>query len=1009
MSLVAVARHRRIPGFDGIRDNVCEAYEVVELRDALERRYKTDAHLVAYVVPGAARQPRINKPGLPYFGHPVEMGVFFCDLDNPGHAFWTDEMFATAMEQYGAIDVLQTTGVYHTARGRRIVQPIEEPIPVQEVEPHIRRWFLELEHAGLEVDWSCRDWTRHYRLPHVYRGGAWYRSPWVSLDRMQPIRLPPLPRASSWQRCRAATNAGPSSPPRPIPKVSWSAALPPLWRERVTTIAEAVREVTTEWHTLFLAIAGALLSRDVPYEHVPALCRAISMATGSDSRTDDREAGARSTVERWLADLPTTGYGQLVHTWPAVAMAIDIVTASGADAHMRALAAAPAPDAPLTLGETTVALQDTIRAAPPGVTLISAECGLGKTEAAIRVATERAAKQHASPNATGTRAPLQSKTSISVDKNALAEQVQARLGQLGIPAKRVFGPLSVLRDDGTPECRFHEIAQPLVAGGQSMQRELCEGRGRFKCEHYQSCTARLGYEGPDGARVTIGPHALISALDKAAGATGLLVIDEPPYLLETTPITLDDLAHTETALSAFDRDYAAAMRPALAAVRAWLEGVTEDTRTMAVKDAVRAFSNGVDPAVLGRAQIAAETGGDAVDCAANAPLLDARSQAPPLRQVELARARSSVARAKQLGRASGVLGRIHHALTASWQIIGSVEEVVGQPVLVLTAARRELTEALRRDGAVVVMDANIGIHADIYDKALGYKPPQRDFRAVDGAPIERTHLWCGSASRTHWMRSGKLVPKPSLVNAIRDVFKWAKVDPTATKLGLITLKPIRLVLDAMLNPADQSVVDAWESSGQLQGTLEELRRMLGPVLTGWSGEIRLGHYGAVRGLNTMADVDCLATLGDPWPNVGQVARDMDYLGMPPQEGDARMEALCRAELEQAHGRLRTVHRTRPGRALHVGRVLPGGSGWCGGQVTRERMRVGRSTALEPMSIAELESIIAECGGLKAVARRAGCSPTYLRQCRTGRRPISQRITDALRVISTNRRGEANPL
>ena len=85
MSLVAVAPHWRIPGFDGVRQNVREAYEVLELRDALERRYKTDAHLVAYVVSGASRQPRINKPGLPHFGRPVEMGVFFCDLDNRGH------------------------------------------------------------------------------------------------------------------------------------------------------------------------------------------------------------------------------------------------------------------------------------------------------------------------------------------------------------------------------------------------------------------------------------------------------------------------------------------------------------------------------------------------------------------------------------------------------------------------------------------------------------------------------------------------------------------------------------------------------------------------------------------------------------------------------------------------------------------------------------------------------------------------------------------------------------
>ena len=435
--------------------------------------------------------------------------------------------------------------------------------------------------------------------------------------------------------------------------------------------------------------------------------------------TDDREAGARSTVERKLVDQPATGYGQLAAKWPEVAMAVDQVTASGAEAYMRALATSPTTEVPLSIEETTASLEETIRAAPPGVLLISAECGLGKTEAAIRVAAERAAKKHSSPKATGKRAPLQSKTSISVDKNALAEQVQDRLDRLGVPAKRVFGPLSVLRDDGTPECRFHEVAQALVAGGQSMQRELCEGRGRFKCEHYRNCTARLGYEGPNDARVTIGPHALISALDKAAGTTGLLVVDEPPYLLEMTPITLDDVVQTETTFSAFDRDYADTMRPALQAVRAWIESSTEASRSMAVKDAVRAFSGAVEPGLLDIAQMAAEVDGDAVECAANAPFLDSRSKAPPLRQVEVARARSSVARAKQLGKASGVLGAIYHALTAPWQVVGSIEEVVGQPVLVITAARRDLTEALRRDGAVVVMDANIGIHAGIYEKALG--------------------------------------------------------------------------------------------------------------------------------------------------------------------------------------------------------------------------------------------------------------------------------------------------
>jgi len=995
MSRVAVARHTRIRGFDGVREKVPDAYEVLDLREALERRYQTDAHLVAYVVPGAARQPRINKSGLPHFGRPVQMGVFLCDVDNPDHALWTDETLAESLEQYDHLEVLQTAGVYHTARGRRIVQPIEEPIAVEDVEPYIRRWFLELERAGLAVDWSCRDWTRHYRLPHVVRDGVWYRSPFVDLRRMRPIALEALPAPSAWQLPSTTTRA--PSVPTPAPAVDWSAEIPSFWHERVETIAAAVREVQSEWHTLFLALAGAMMSRGVPAEHVPALCRAISNATGADTRTDDREAGARSTVQRRLADLPATGYGQLAAKWPEVAEALDEVTASGTDARMRALAGAPAPDVTRTLEETCCELEQTIRAAPPGVTLISAECGLGKTRTALVVAAERAAREHASPDAAGARAPLQSKTSISVDKNALAVQIQHDPELAAVGVKRVFGPLSLLRPDGTPECRFHDVAQPLVAGGQSMQRELCEGRGRFKCDHYDECRARRGCEGPDDARIAVGPHALIGALDKAAGTTGLLVIDEPPDLLDRTCITLDELALTVSMLSAFDRDYADAMRPALQAVRAWLEAPPGSQGATLVKDAVRTFASGVDPACLDRAQSAAEVDGDAVECAASAPLLDKRSTAPPLRQVEIMHLRFSVDRARRIGTASGVLAAIYQALTAPWPVIGNVEEHVGQPVLQITAARRELTEALRREGAAVVMDANIEVHRSIYEKALGYAPPMHEFRALDGAPIERTHLWCSSASRTHWMRGGKLVPKPSLTSAVRALIAWATGDPEARRLGLITLKPIRLALEAILRPGDQAATEAWKEAGQLPGTLAELRSALGPILDGWGGEIILGHYGAVRGLNSMADVDCLATLGDPWPNVGQVARDMDYLGMS-ADGDARMEALCRAELEQAHGRLRTVHRTRPGRALHVGRVLPGGSGWCGGKVTRQSMPNGRPKADEVMSAAELERFIADCGSVRAAARVVDCSRAYLQQCRSGKKPISRRIAAALREL-----------
>src|SRR5262249_49510255 len=163
-------------------------------------------------------------------------------------------------------------------------------------------------------------------------------------------------------------------------------------------------------------------------------------------------------------------------------------------------------------------------------------CGLGKTAAIRRVAAERAQKEYETDTATGARAPWQSKTAISVDKNSLAEQIARDLRAAGASVKRIYGPLSVLRQDGTPECRFYETARLLVEGGQSIQREFCEGRGKQKCEFYDVCRAREGIDGPADARITVGPHALLSQLNAAAGSTGLVVIDEPPALLETAKL-----------------------------------------------------------------------------------------------------------------------------------------------------------------------------------------------------------------------------------------------------------------------------------------------------------------------------------------------------------------------------------------------------------------------------------------------------------------------------------------
>lgn len=172
---------------------------VRDLTEALCATYTTDAHLVTYVVSDPdgtplPSQPRVKKTALDWLlsqNYRVDCDVLFCDVDNPGHAEWTPESLASAIADYETLPVLSTVGVYHTTHGRRFVQPLDEPISVAVVERYLTAWLRELEDAGIAVDWSCRDWTRMFRLPHVRRGHVDYRSPIVRLARMRPRAITP--------------------------------------------------------------------------------------------------------------------------------------------------------------------------------------------------------------------------------------------------------------------------------------------------------------------------------------------------------------------------------------------------------------------------------------------------------------------------------------------------------------------------------------------------------------------------------------------------------------------------------------------------------------------------------------------------------------------------------------------------------------------------------------------------------------------------------------------------
>ncbi|MGH7296780.1 MAG: hypothetical protein ACRELB_17710, partial [Polyangiaceae bacterium] len=873
---VAVAPHARSLGFDGSGRKVADAYEVMDIREAIERVYKTDAHHVCYVVEGAKRQPRLNKPGLPYFDRPVFTTTFVCDIDNPAHAEWDDRLRAQAAYEWETTPELGTCGVYHTLHGRHIIQPLAEPVPVTKVEPHIRRWLLSLETAGLAVDWACRDWTRHFRLANVVRPktGA-FRSPLVDLSRMRPIALDPIlapPDAEPVEHVPRAL--------RTRTELAWASNLPAAWQERAVAIAKAVRDsVGDRWHEMYLALGGALLGRGLPPERLPAMIDWIATAAGSEKPASHARS-ARDTARRYADRVDVTGYPSLRRQWRAVAEALDDAAPTRAEARLRAQVRERAP-APPPLAESVAAMTRAIRNAPDGLTVISAECGLGKTTAALEVASERAVRAYASADAKGLRAPPQSKTAISVDKNALAMQITADLRARGTAVRRIFGPLSVVREDGSPECRFAAVAAPLVEGGQPMQWVLCKD-----CEHREVCRAKDGVEGPDYSRITVGPHALLSELDASAGSLGLLVIDEPPPALDTIVMDRHDFADARDRLGSFDGTYALAMRPIVEAFDRWIDIASADDLT--------------DPsAALQQALPDADVGG-LVSRAKNAIPEERRSRAPPIQRADIYVAKGSENYAKRLGNASRVLGALHRAVTTGDRVALRVEKRADAVALVLTLPRADLARALKRHGAVAVTDANADLHLPVYEKIVGYPPRYHRFAAPDGAVVTRTLLRCPAATRKGWFVRGR-VAVDAVVPALRAAVAWANEAGDCRRLGLITMRLLRLHLEAAWAPESEPSDDLTQSE------VREARETLGPVLRAWKGEVVFGHYGAVRGLNSMADADALVTLGDPWPNLGDARNDAAFLGLA-AVWESRLEAMCRAELEQAHGRLRAVHR-----------------------------------------------------------------------------------------------------
>ena len=892
--LLAVTAHKRVrgvapPGKVGTSDwreqrgsaentrRVSPAFAVLELHVALSRHYRSDAHLVGYVIsPELRRQPRLNKSSLPWLAgqgfHPTS-SVLICDVDNPGHVPWTGELRARWGQQWARLPVLSTVGAYETAHGLRLLQPLPAPVPVLEVELRTATWLDELRTAGLDPDSSCRDWTRLYRLPHVLRDGVRYTSPWVELARLSPRDIPPA-RAAPQPRRKTKTRARACAEPA-IATGPADSLLGRRFRAAGLLGAEIAADriaVTCPWRHLHTTDSG-------PTESIlfaPHYGSSVGWFHCSHAHCTGRGIAAV------LAVLPPAPEEQTPQASPRPAPPTTTGTA---------------PNIPVDSLSKRIA--DMIVEAR-GPTIISAPCGAGKTRAARLVAVARAQKN----SRTGCR------TAISVPSHALAIQICNDLQADGIGPLRLYSPAS-LKIDGEPVCLFAEAAKHLAAGHQSVRYEMCDGRGHHsaRCPHRTGCLAADGCEGDHKSRIVVAPHQLIPALDTRAGSTGLLVVDEPPPPIREAIISAKHLRHALDQLGKlrFSVQYAEHLRPVLEA----LASLLEDPSLQCASSELEGLLDELSPA-----------GSSLADLLRTA-LLDGQLCPPIERAVQY---RSAPAAMEAIGTASATMHELYQASICGGRATVFLPHGSDRSILSITMPDPLVARAIRRAGQCVLLGADALVARSGYEQILGAAMATHELTAADGGIVRRLHMRCSHASRQRWVHESR-PPTGMLTTALRtaqDELAALGVPPRH-RLVLVTFKPL------------------------LPWLREQARARSIPGLL----ELTVAHYGGLRGLDCWAQADGLISLGDPIPNIDSVGRVHGSATIAPE--------LAAAELDQAHGRLRLIHRTTPAVCVHVGRIAP--AGW----TSKAGARAGRPAAPMPP---DLRARVAR-DGLRATARSLG--------------------------------------
>lgn len=159
------------------------------LAEALATVHELDAHTAAYSVPEVPHRLCMKDDAdgrlvrvwdvVPA----VTMVLLIADVDAPGHVVSPEWRAGEGAKILRLLQACPEGYVYETRGGYRIVYRLQEPL-VMRGDADARRWkatykawLAQLAEFGITGDPACSDWTRLFRLPRVYRDGAYEDRP----------------------------------------------------------------------------------------------------------------------------------------------------------------------------------------------------------------------------------------------------------------------------------------------------------------------------------------------------------------------------------------------------------------------------------------------------------------------------------------------------------------------------------------------------------------------------------------------------------------------------------------------------------------------------------------------------------------------------------------------------------------------------------------------------------------------------------------------------------------